>query len=115
MALFGLPLESREGLLMNTAVFESVYHSALEESCARAVHFGPYPAWYTSPSATGQLYVDMWPTQSHGDEDFTTLRAEIMRHGIRNSTLTCQPSRAYFPTLQDEGSGAEPYIRYNVT
>ena len=111
LAHLGCPLDSPEGLHMNMRMFESMYHSALETSLRRAHEHGPYPAWDRSPTFEGELFVDMWPSLSGGSEDFTIQRIQATRHGLRNATLICQPSRAYFPTLQEQGSGAQPYLR----
>ena len=111
LALFGIPLDSPEGAHMNVMFFETMYHGAVEASVQLARYRGPYPAWAGSPAFDGELYVDMCPMQTTGEEDFTMLRIQASRDGLRNSTFLCQPSRLYFPTLHDRGSGAQPYTR----
>ncbi|KAI0706480.1 ribonucleotide reductase large subunit [Earliella scabrosa] len=103
--VYGSP-ESRE---LNRAIFETIYHAALDASCDLAEEHGPYPDWKHSPAARGVLHIDMASRVSTKRFDFKTLRSRIARHGLRNSVITTQPadsSRIFFDV---PSGGAGPH------
>jgi ribonucleotide reductase alpha subunit len=86
--MMGHPFISDEAKRINRLVFETIYHAALTESCNMAKVEGPYSTFQGSPASLGELQYDMWkvvPTK--GRYDWTTLKAEIQAHGLRNSLL----------------------------
>ncbi|KAI0746105.1 ribonucleotide reductase [Earliella scabrosa] len=85
-----LPYDSQLARKLNIAIFETIYHAALEESCDLSKEHGPYRAWVGSPASQGKLQMDMWPATTDGRHDFGPLRAAISDNGLRNSTLTAQ-------------------------
>ena len=86
--MMGHPFISDEAKRINRLVFETIYHAALTESCNMAKVEGPYSTFQGSPASLGELQYDMWkvvPTE--GRYDWTSLKAEIQAHGLRNSLL----------------------------
>ncbi|ORZ31313.1 ribonucleoside-diphosphate reductase M1 chain [Catenaria anguillulae PL171] len=67
---------------LNTDIFETMYHAALEASCELAAQLGPYETYQGSPVSKGILQPDMWNvTPSSGLWDWSALRAKIAQHG----------------------------------
>lgn len=109
----GLPFTSPGGKELNEAIFETIYHAALEASAELAVKDGPYETFAGSPASQGKLQFDLWgittqdtpshrytreasrplPTQKYADPYQSTgynwedLRQKIIKTGLRNSLL----------------------------
>jgi ribonucleotide reductase alpha subunit len=91
--IFGNP-ESR---LLNKQIFETIYHAALVESCELAKSEGAYETFPGSPTSQGLLQFDLWDTEplrvdpedpnSPYRYDWTVLKADIVKYGLRNSLL----------------------------
>jgi len=110
----GLPFASDEAKLLNEAIFETIYHAALEASVELAEQQGPYDTFDGSPTSEGKLQFDLWgvrdeDTPSHrlakeggtqpqlrqvypaeytsNGYNWDALRKRIKKHGLRNSLL----------------------------
>ena len=106
----GLPFTCEQAKELNEAIFETMYHAALEASVELAEAEGHYETFTNSPASKGQFQFDMWniPAASlpskrkkalegffgkyperfeqHG-YDWEKLRGSMMKHGLRNSLL----------------------------
>ncbi|CCE64919.1 hypothetical protein TPHA_0J00970 [Tetrapisispora phaffii CBS 4417] len=85
--LLRLPFESQKAKELNIHIFETLYHAALESSCELAQKDGPYPSYQGSPVSKGVLQYDMWGVDPTDLWDWAPLKANIKKHGIRNSLL----------------------------
>ena len=105
----GLPFSSAESKELNEAIFETIYHAALEASAELAEEQGAYETFPGSPASEGKLQFDLWgitdketpsqrgrsqiPLQKYAAEyeangyDWQALRERIMSRGLRNSLL----------------------------
>ena len=106
----GLPFASDEAKRLNEAIFETIYHAALEASAQLAVEYGAYDSFKGSPASQGDLQFHLWgvrdeetpshnfdpseiPRQVYAAElqgkgyDWMALRAKIRLTGLRNSLL----------------------------
>lgn len=112
----GLPFTSNEAKDLNAAIFETIYHAALEASAELAEKYGPYASFQGSPTSQGKLQFDLWgmpsddetPShryagrspegQGHTNQvyadrfsktgyDWLGMRQRIMTTGLRNSLL----------------------------
>ncbi|MBX3101709.1 MAG: ribonucleoside-diphosphate reductase subunit alpha [Bacteroidetes bacterium] len=81
------PFESEEARLLNKAVFETMYHAAVEASCELAEEQGAYETFAGSPMSKGQFQFDLWGITPSDRYDWETLRQRVMKHGTRNSLL----------------------------
>jgi ribonucleotide reductase alpha subunit len=91
--IFGNP-DSR---LLNKQIFETIYHAALVESCELAKSEGAYETFPGSPTSQGLLQFDLWDTEplrvdpedptSPFRYDWTALKTDIVKYGLRNSLL----------------------------
>ena len=77
---------SPEAKRLNTDIFETMYHAALTESCIMAQEEGPYETFQGSPASQGKLQFDLWNVQPNRS-DWDSLKADIQKHGLRNSLL----------------------------
>lgn len=87
-----LPYECEEAHLLNQQIFETIYYGALEASCELAEKFGKYESYNESPISKGMLQYDMWDKNPTNLWNWETLKAKIMRHGVRNSLLVAAGS-----------------------
>ena len=87
--MMDLPFISDEAKEINKKIFETIYHAALECSCEMAQKEGYYESFPGSPASKGILQFDMWPgfQESNDRYDWSKLKDDIIKHGIRNSLL----------------------------
>jgi ribonucleoside-diphosphate reductase alpha chain len=87
-ALLKMPFESPESRKLNKEIFETIYFAACTASKDAAVAEGAYSTFQGSPASRGELQFDLWGMNEHsGRWDWTTLKGEIIEHGMRNSLL----------------------------
>jgi ribonucleotide reductase alpha subunit len=67
----GLPFTSDEAKELNEAIFETIYHAALEASAELAEEEGMYETFPDSPASKGELQFDLWGVN---DEEMPSLR-----------------------------------------
>ena len=86
--MMDMPFASENARLLNRRIFETIYHAALEESCELAKTEGAYETFAGSPASQGILQFDMWDViPEEGRYDWSALKTEIQKHGLRNSLL----------------------------
>merc|ERR1712216_276516 len=85
--LLGMPFESEEAKQLNREIFETIYYAALRTSCDLAREEGAYETYEGSPISKGIMQFDMWGVTPTDRWDWTTLRADISKYGVRNSLL----------------------------
>jgi ribonucleoside-diphosphate reductase alpha subunit len=84
----GFSFTSQEAKKMNRDIFETIYHSAMEESCNIAMRDGPYETFAGSPASKGIFQFDMWNVDPGTERyDWGELKTRVQKHGIRNSLL----------------------------
>lgn len=81
------PFESDRAREINRNIFETMYYAAVKTSCELAKVEGPYETFKGSPMSKGQFQFDLWDVKPSDRYDWETLRKDVMKHGIRNSTL----------------------------
>merc|ERR1711920_577693 len=107
-----LPFESEKARKLNVDIFETIYYAACEASCEQAVLEGPYESFEGSPASKGQLQFDLWGKTSHsGRWDWATLKARIVRHGLRNSLLVAPMPTASTAQILGNNESFEPYTQ----
>lgn len=103
------PFDSPEARDLNKDIFESIYFAALEASSELAAVSGAYPSYEGSPASQGILQHDMWNVQVSSRLDWTTLRANIQAHGLRNSVLIAPMPTTTTSQFLGNNDGIEPY------
>jgi len=83
-----MPFESKEALKLNNDIFETIYFAAMTASKDLAAKHGPYETYAGSPVSEGIFQFDMWGVSpDSGNWDWVALKAEVKKHGVRNSLL----------------------------
>jgi ribonucleotide reductase alpha subunit len=82
-----LPFDSEEARALNKDIFETIYFAACTASKDLAAESGPYESWAGCPASQGILQFDLWNVAGSDRWDWATLKAEIVRVGMRNSLL----------------------------
>lgn len=106
------PFESQQARDLNKKIFEALYYAALDQSCIIAESEGPYETFAGSPASKGELQYDMWgvhPTQWNPDISWSTLKARIAKHGLRNSLVTALMPTASTAQILGNNESFEPY------
>jgi ribonucleotide reductase alpha subunit len=85
--MMDLSFDSQEAKALNVAIFEAIYYGALLESCNLAKQFGAYETFAGSPASFGTLQFDMWSVEPSSKYDWASLKADIIKYGLRNSLL----------------------------
>ena len=130
----GLPFASEDAKALNEAIFETIYHAALEASNEIAKEKGSYGSFAGSPASEGTLQFDLWgisdsetPSHRYGKDpsklrllkyskrvhgegyDWQTLRQKIMKGGLRNSLLVAPMPTASTSQILGVNECFEPF------
>ncbi|PPQ64159.1 hypothetical protein CVT24_008794, partial [Panaeolus cyanescens] len=104
-----MPFDSPAAKQLNIQIFETIYHAALEASSELAERDGPYETWMGSPAQQGQLQYDLWGVTPTDLWDWTSLKAQIARTGLRNSLLVAPMPTASTSQILGNNECFEPY------
>jgi len=102
--MLGLSFDEHRARELNRQIFNTIYHSALGESCQLAKEEGPYETFQGSPASQGILQMDMWDQPSFDD-----LKDSIKAHGLRNSLLVGPMPTASTAQILGNNEAFEPY------
>lgn len=105
--LLNMPFDSLQARALNSIVFEEMYRSALDESCALARRDGTYDKYAHSPVSKGLLHFDLMSRTPA--LDYTELRQKIKTWGVRNSLLIALMPTASTSQLLGNNECIEPY------
>merc|ERR1712084_34466 len=110
--LLRLAFESEAAKTLNEDIFETIYFAACEASCELAARDGPYDTFEGSPASKGQLQFDLWgKTPKSGRWDWTGLKDQIAKHGLRNSLLVAPMPTASTAQILGNNESFEPYTQ----
>jgi ribonucleoside-diphosphate reductase subunit M1 len=104
-----LPFDSPEAKELNIKIFETIYHASLTASCELAQKLGPYSSYKGSPASEGILQYDMWNVTPTDLWDWASLKADIAKHGLRNSLLVAPMPTASTSQILGFNECFEPY------
>lgn len=104
-----LPFDSPEAKHLNKQIFETIYHAGLTASCALSKELGTYETYEGSPVSQGILQYDMWNVTPSDLWDWDSLKAEIAKHGVRNSLLVAPMPTASTSQILGNNECFEPY------
>ena len=107
--ILGLPYDCPGARDLNLDIFETIYHAALTESCTMAREEGPYETFQGSPASQGVLQFDMWGVIPTCRWSWDELRADIQKHGLRNSLLVGPMPTASTAQILGNNEAFEPY------
>ncbi|RZM15860.1 MAG: ribonucleoside-diphosphate reductase subunit alpha, partial [Pedobacter sp.] len=107
--LLRLPFESDEAKQLNKEIFETIYFSAMTASKDLAKVDGPYATYEGSPVSKAIFQFDMWNVEPTLRWDWYTLKAEVLKHGVRNSLLVAPMPTASTSQILGNNECFEPY------
>jgi ribonucleotide reductase alpha subunit len=128
----GLPFSSDEAKELNEAIFETIYHAALEASTELSEEQGSYETFGDSPASKGELQFDLWGISSNnlpsrrrdarkmtlgqypkeysdGGYDWDGLKRRIVTKGLRNSLLVAPMPTASTSQILGVNECFEPF------
>ena len=102
--------DSPEAKKLNSEIFETIYYAAMESSMEIAQKEGPYKTYEGSPVSKGIFQFDMWGiTPDSKRWDWTKLKREVKKHGVRNSLLLAPMPTASTSQILGNNECFEPY------
>ncbi len=107
-----LPFTSEGAQTLNQEIFETIYFASLTASKEMAKVEGPYQSYKGSPISKGEFQHNMWGIKDEelsGRWDWTGLRKEIKKHGVRNSLLMAPMPTASTSQILGNNECFEPY------
>ncbi|RYJ41333.1 ribonucleoside-diphosphate reductase subunit alpha [Flavobacterium beibuense] len=110
--LMRLPFTSDEAKQVNQEIFETIYFAAVTASMEMAKEEGPYSTFEGSPISQGEFQYNLWGLKDSdlsGRWDWTSLRKEVMEHGVRNSLLMAPMPTASTSQILGNNEAFEPY------
>ena len=108
-ALMRHPFDSSEARQINRDIFETIYFASLTASCDLAKVEGPYESYHGSLVSQGYLQFDMWNVTPSDRWDWSALRIEIAKHGLRNSLLIAPMPTASTAQILGNNECFEPF------
>ena len=96
----GLPFTSPEAKQLNAAIFETIYHAAVEASAELAEKDGPYESFAGSPASQGKLQFDLWGSPSADETP-----SHQYEHLRRNNQAVLQSYSDRFSSTGGGGGG----------
>ncbi|MFM9060789.1 MAG: ribonucleoside-diphosphate reductase subunit alpha, partial [Bacteroidota bacterium] len=103
------PFESEEAAALNREIFETIYFGAMTASMELAKEHGTYESYAGSPVSKGVFQYDMWGVQPGPRWDWTSLKAQVAQHGVRNSLLLAPMPTASTSQILGNNECFEPY------
>ena len=102
--------DSPEAKKLNSEIFETIYFAAMESSMEIAQKEGPYKTYEGSPVSKGIFQFDMWGIVPDSKRwDWTNLKREVKKHGVRNSLLLAPMPTASTSQILGNNECFEPY------
>jgi ribonucleoside-diphosphate reductase alpha subunit len=107
--LMGYPFESEQARVLNKQIFETLYHAAMEASNEIAKELGPYETYEGSPVSKGNFQYDLWGVTPSNLWDWTNLKENVAKYGIRNSLLLAPMPTASTAQILGNNESIEPF------
>lgn len=104
-----MPFDSDEARQLNREIFETIYFASMTASKDLAIKDGPYETIEGSPVSKGIFQFDMWNVTPSDRWDWTTLKQEVKKHGVRNSLLLAPMPTASTSQILGNNECFEPY------
>lgn len=106
--MLGLSFGSDEARSLNKRIFETIYYGSVKMSISLAKLHGPYTSIENSPHSEGLLQFDLWPNVETF-YDWTEVKKDLKKYGIRNSLLTALMPTASTSQIMGNNETMEPY------
>jgi len=107
--LMGYPFESKEAATLNQEIFETIYFASMTASKDLSKTLGAYTTFKGSPVSKGIFQFDMWGVTPSKRWDWSELKSEVKKHGVRNSLLLAPMPTASTAQILGNNECFEPY------
>lgn len=107
--LLRMPFDSEEAKKLNLEIFETIYFGAMTASMELAQKDGVYETYKGSPVSKGIFQFDMWGIKPSNRWDWSNLKEEVKKHGVRNSLLLAPMPTASTSQILGNNECFEPY------
>lgn len=104
-----LPFESDAAKTLNKEIFETIYFAGMTASKDLAKVEGPYETYAGSPVSKAQFQFDLWGVEPSLRWDWYSLKAEVLKYGVRNSLLVAPMPTASTSQILGNNECFEPY------
>lgn len=104
-----MPFDSKESRQLNSEIFETIYFASMTASKDLAKVDGAYETFKGSPVSKGIFQYDMWNVTPSERWDWTSLKQEVKKHGVRNSLLLAPMPTASTSQILGNNECFEPY------
>jgi ribonucleoside-diphosphate reductase alpha chain len=107
-----MPFTSDEAKKLNQEIFETIYFAAVTASMELAKEEGAYSTFKGSPISEGQFQYNLWGLKDEelsGRWNWSKLRKDVMKHGVRNSLLLAPMPTASTSQILGNNEAFEPY------
>ena len=104
-----LPFDHEDTKILNSRIFETIYHGALTASLELAKINGPYKSWDGCPLSKGEFQFDLWNGKTELTLDWEILRKDVMEYGVYNSLLLAAMPTASTAQILGNNESFEPY------
>lgn len=108
-AIFRYCFDSVEAADLNRRIIEHIYFAAITESVNLAKTEGPYETFAGSPASQGILSFDMWNETPITNLNWSNLKIDVMKFGMRNSLLVSLMPTASTSQILGNTECFEPY------
>ena len=108
-ALMDVPFHSDRARQVNIYIFESIYYGAVTASIELAKKLEPYSSFAGSPASEGKLQFDLWNLEPSSRYDWKQVKADIVKHGMRNSLLVAPMPTASTSQILGNNECFEPF------
>jgi len=110
--LLRMPFTSDEAKKLNAEIFETIYFAAVTASMELAKEEGAYETFQGSPISEGLFQYNLWGLKDEelsGRWNWTKLRKDVLKHGVRNSLLVAPMPTASTSQILGNNEAFEPY------
>ena len=107
--LLRMPFDSDEARQLNKEIFETLYFAAMSASMELAKEQGTYKSYEGSPVSKGIFQFDMWNVKPTDRWNWDALKADVKKHGVRNSLLLAPMPTASTSQILGNNECFEPY------
>ncbi|MEP1782052.1 ribonucleoside-diphosphate reductase subunit alpha, partial [Reichenbachiella sp.] len=104
-----MAFDSKESRQLNSEIFETIYFASMTASKDLAKVDGAYETFKGSPVSKGIFQYDMWNVTPSERWDWTKLKQEVKKHGVRNSLLLAPMPTASTSQILGNNECFEPY------
>lgn len=107
--LMGFPFESDAAKKLNKEIFETIYYASMTASKDLSKELGPYSTYEGSPVSKGIFQPDMWGVTPSDRWEWSLLKEEVQKYGVRNSLLLAPMPTASTAQILGNNECFEPY------